>query len=56
VVLGRVQHHPTPAAADVEEAHPGLEVELAGDQLVLVRLRVFEGLGVVVPHRARVRQ
>ena len=54
VVLGRVEHHAAPPAPDVEEPHPWLEVELAADELVLVRLRVLERGGVVVPDRARV--
>ena len=54
VVLGRVEHHAAPPAPDVEQPHPGLEAELAADELVLVRLRVLERGGVVVPHRARV--
>ncbi len=54
VVLGCVQQHPAPTTPDVEQAHPGLQRELAADELVLVGLRVLEGGGVVVPHRARV--
>ncbi len=54
VVLGRVQQHPAPTAADVEQAHPRFQCELAADELVLVGLRVLERGGVVVPHRARV--
>ena len=54
VVLGRVQQHAAPPTADVEEAHAGLEVELAADELVLVRLGVLQRGGVVVPHRAGV--
>ena len=42
VVLGRVQHHAAPAAADVEQPHARLEPELAADELVLGRLRVLE--------------
>ena len=44
-----VADHPAPAAADVEQALPGLQVELAGDQVVLLELGLLErrlGLGV----------
>ena len=42
VVLRRVHDHAAPSAADVEQPHAGLEPELAADQLVLRRLRVFQ--------------
>jgi hypothetical protein len=38
-----VHHHAAPAAADVEQPHPLLESELAGDQVELVDLRLFQG-------------
>ena len=50
-----MEHHAAPAAADVEEAHPGLEVELAGHQLVLGRLGRLEADARVGPHAAGVR-
>ena len=43
VVLRGMADHATPAATDVEQPLPGLEVELAGDELVLVLLRLLEG-------------
>lgn len=42
VVLRGVADHATPAAADVEQPLTGLEVELAGDEVVLVLLRLLE--------------
>ena len=55
MVLGSVEEHAAPAAADVEQAHPRLEPELPADQLVLVGLRLLERARGVGPHRARVR-
>ena len=43
VVLRRVPDHAAPAAADVEQPHTGLQPDLAGDEVVLVRLRLLEG-------------
>ena len=42
VLPGGVADHAAPAAADVEQPLPGLEVELAGDQVVLLGLRLLE--------------
>ena len=42
VVLRRVPDHAAPAAADVEQPHARLEAELAGDQVVLVGLRLLQ--------------
>ena len=42
VLAGRVPDHPAPAAAEVEQPLPGLQVELAGDQVVLRGLRLLE--------------
>ena len=42
VVLHGVQHEAAPAAADVEEPLPALEVELAADQVELLLLRLLE--------------
>jgi hypothetical protein len=43
-VLARgVHHHAAPAAADVEQPHALLESQLAGDQVELVHLRLFQG-------------
>ncbi len=38
-----VHHHAAPAAADVEQPHALMEPELAGDQVELVDLRLFQG-------------
>jgi hypothetical protein len=56
VVLRGVEQHAAPSASDVEEAHAGLERELAADELVLVGLRSLERRRRVGPHRARVGQ
>ena len=45
VLAGGVPDHPAPAAAEVEQPLAGLEVELAGDQVVLRVLRLLEGRG-----------
>ena len=42
VLAGGVADHAAPAAADVEQPLPGLQVELAGDQVVLERLRLLQ--------------
>jgi hypothetical protein len=42
VLLERTLHDRTPAAADVEQRHAGLEVELAQRQVDLGHLRLFE--------------
>ena len=55
VVLRRVHDHAAPATADVEQAHARLEAELAAHELVLRRLRVFQGAVRRRPHAARVR-
>ncbi len=50
----RVAHHPTPAAAQVEQAHPGAQPEFARNQVELLLLGLLEagvGLG---KHRAGV--
>ena len=55
-VLARgMANHPAPAATDVEQAHAGLEAELAGDQLVLGRLRLVEVIARVAEQRTGVR-
>ena len=54
VLAGGEAHHAAPAAADVEQPHAGLEVELAGDQVVLVVLGLLEGGVLVREHRAGV--
>ncbi len=35
VLLGGMHDHPAPSAADVQQAHAGLEGELSGDEVVL---------------------
>ena len=55
VLAGGVPHHAAPAAADVQQPHPGPEPQLPGDQVVLVVLRLLQR-GVLVPgsrHRCR---
>ncbi len=47
VLAGGVPDHAAPAAADVQQPHPGLERQLPGDQFVLVGLRLLQG-GVLV--------
>ena len=44
VVLGGVQDQRAPAAADVEQPHARLQVELAADQVELGALRVGQRL------------
>ncbi|GAA44290.1 hypothetical protein NCGM2209_0892 [Mycobacterium tuberculosis NCGM2209] len=58
VVLGdRVSHGGTPAAADVEQRHAGLKVQLVQCQLALRVLRLFQRhigtfeVGAAVRHR-----
>ena len=46
VLLRRVQRHRPPAAAHVEQAHPGLQAELASDEIVLRGLRLLERAAV----------
>ena len=55
VVLGGVQDQRAPAAADVEQPHARLQVELAADQVELGGLRVVQRLVVVGEVRRRVR-
>ena len=43
VLPRRVHHHAAPAAADVEQPHALVQPQLAGDQVELVRLRLFQG-------------
>ena len=40
-----IERGPAPAAADVEHALAGLEIELGGDMRLLVRLRLVEAVG-----------
>ncbi len=54
VVGSGVHDHATPAAADVEQAHPRLQAELAADEVVLGGLGHLEGVGRVGEHGARV--
>lgn len=42
VLAYRVPHHAAPAAPDVEQAHPRLQAELAGDEVELVLLRLLQ--------------
>ena len=54
VLARREADHAAPAAADVEQPHAGLEVELAGDEVVLVVLRLLERRVLAREHRAGV--
>ena len=54
VLPGGVADHAAPAAADVEQSLAGLEVELAGDQVVLRELRLLEGGVLAVGKTAQV--
>ncbi len=54
VVLGGVQDQRAPAAADIEQAHARLEIELAADQVELGPLRVGQRLVRAGEVRARV--
>jgi hypothetical protein len=38
-----VHHHAAPAAADIKQPHAFAQAQLAGDQVELVRLRLFQG-------------
>ena len=42
VLAHRVTHHPAPAAADVQQAHSGLQRRASGDQVELVLLRLLQ--------------
>ena len=53
VATGRELGEATPAAADVEQPHSGLELELAADQVELCLLGGIEVVGIA-PVRARV--
>ena len=54
VLARRVDREAAPAAADVEHAHPRLQVELAGDQLEFRALRLLERLCAAREDRAAV--
>ena len=43
VLAGGVADHAAPAAAHVEQPHPGAQAQLPGHQVVLVGLRLFQG-------------
>ena len=43
--LVQVERRPAPAAADVEHALAGLQIELGGDMRLLVGLGLFEAVG-----------
>jgi hypothetical protein len=54
VVARGVHHHAAPPAAHVEQAHPGAQADLAGDQVVLGELSLFQGGVRARVHRAGV--
>ena len=54
VVLGRVDHHATPPTADIEQAHPWRQPQLAAHQFVLVLLCLLERVVVARERRAGV--
>ena len=54
--LVQIKRHPAPAAADVEHALAGLEVELGGDMRLLVGLRLLEAVGRIGEVSAAVLQ
>src|SRR3954447_18940005 len=56
VLLGRVHDPAAPATADVENALPGLEIELGADQVQLRPLGLFQRGGAAAEDGAAVRQ
>ena len=54
VVLGRIKHHPSPAATDIQQFLARFQLQLAANVVVFVILRGFQTIVLVFKIGARI--